>query len=187
MAAASIWERFSLDPRRPEHAHLRAADRDRDVVSDVLATAYAEGRLSHEELEERNAVVARSRTLGELPAIIADLVSTTPVWSPTPQEFRAEAERRYRLQRQQALYAFLTPTLICWAIWGATGGGFMWPLFVMLGTSLRLVRLLTTREDTIVHIQHDLERRERKRLEARRRRDRWTLRPPGPPDQAQGW
>ena len=54
MSEASIWERFSLDPRHPENARLRASDRDRDVVSDLLGTAYAEGRLTPEELDERS-------------------------------------------------------------------------------------------------------------------------------------
>jgi hypothetical protein len=127
MSTGNVWERFSLDPRHPDHARMRASDHDRDVVNDVLGTAYAEGRLTAEEFDERSDAVARTRTLGELPAIIDDLVvgtSTTPVG----HHHRAEAERRYRQQRQQALLNFLVPTLICWAIYlFASPGGFPGP------------------------------------------------------------
>jgi hypothetical protein len=169
----NMWERFSLDPREEAHAPLRAADRDRDVVNDVLGTAYAEGRLSPEELDERTDQVAKARTLGQLPSIIDDLVLTTTTRVPVIADRRAEAERRYRHQRQQALYSFLTPTLICWVIWISVffGGGpwFPWPAFVTIGTGMRYFQLATNREDTISSIERDLEKKERKRLEEQRR------------------
>ena len=76
MSAGSVWDRFSLDPRQADNARLRASDADRDVVNDVLGTAYAEGRLTPDELDERSDQVAQSRTLGDLPPIIDDLVAT---------------------------------------------------------------------------------------------------------------
>ena len=63
-----MWERFPHDPRLAANAPLRASDRDRDVVTDVLATAYSEGRLTREELDERSDRAASAKTLGELPA-----------------------------------------------------------------------------------------------------------------------
>ncbi len=163
---ASIWERFTQDPRHREHARLRASDGDRDIVNDVLGTAYAEGRLSPEELDERSDLVARAKTLGELPPIIDDLVILSST-SPVVRDQRAEAEVRYRRQRQEALFSFITPTLICWAIWAATMfGGFPWPLFVMLGTGLNYARVATGREDAIASIERNLEKKERRRLES---------------------
>jgi hypothetical protein len=170
--SGSIWERFTLDPRLEENARLRAADRDRDVVNDLLGTAYSEGRLTPEELDERSDRVANARTLGELPAVIDDLVAPSGATSPVVRDKRAEAERRYLRQRQEALWTFLTPTLICWVIWSATMfGGFPWPLFVMIGTGLNFVRLATSRESTIQSIEHDLEKKERRRLEAKRSKE----------------
>ena len=67
--AGSIWERFTHDPRHEENARLRASDSDRDVVNDVLGTAYADGRLP-DELDERSDLVARAKTLRELPPLI---------------------------------------------------------------------------------------------------------------------
>lgn len=179
MAGGSIWERFTLDPRVEQHAHMRAADRDRDVINDVLGAAYAEGRLTPEELDERADQAARARTLGELPEIVGDLVAMTPA-RVAPGNLRAEAERRYRMHRQQALVAWLVPTLICWVVWSATMfGGFPWPAIVTVATSVRLLQLLLTREETTSSIEHRLEKKERKRLEARRRKELGAA----PPDQ----
>ena len=180
--SGSIWERFTHDPRDGQHAPLRAADRDRDVVNEVLSTAYAEGRLTPEELDERTDQVTNAKTLGELPAVIGDLVPTLAVPKQPVTERRAEAERRYRQQRQQALYGFLTPTLICWVIWisliiGDTGTDFPWPVFVTIGTGMRLLQLSTNKEDTIVAIEREMDKKERKRLEAQRRKELGGQRP----------
>lgn len=175
--SGSIWERFTFDPRREEHARLRAADRDRDVVNEVLGTAYAEGRLTPAELDERSDRVVQAKTLGELPPIMDDLVIRSPA-TPALRDKRAEAELRYRRQRQEALFSFLTPTLICWVIWSATMfGGFPWPLFVMIGTGLNYLRVATGREDAVASIERDLEKKEHKRLESQRKRDQAL--PPG--------
>jgi hypothetical protein len=176
----SVWARFAHDPRQEENSRLRAADRDRDVVNDVLGAAYADGRLTSEELDERTDQVVKARTLGELPTVIDDLVAPEATRSPVVRGNRAEAERRYRQQRQQALYSFLTPTLICWIIWISlivTGDGthFPWPAFVTIGTGMRYFQLATNKEDTILALQHDLEEKERRRLEALERKQNKAL------------
>lgn len=187
MSGASIWEQFTLDPRTSENAHLRAGDHDRDVVNDLLGTAYSEGRLSAEELDERTDRVTASKTLGELPPIIADLVAPVDARLPVaPTDLRAEAERKYRQRRQQALIGWLTPTLICWVVWltvliGGAGTAFPWPVFVTVGTGVRFLQLVATRNDTVAGIEHGLQRRERRRLERRDRR-RALGGPPPPPD-----
>ena len=188
----SIWERFEHDPRHPAHAPLRASDRDRDVVHDLLGAAYSDGRLTREELDERADRVTRAKTLGELPPLVDDLVAPTgsaPVPTlpgvrgmPSDAERRGEAERKYRHLRNQALWAFLTPTLICWVVWTATMfGGFPWPVFVTIGTGIRFAQLATTRQDTIASIERGIERRERKRLDRLERRQSRELRAPYPP------
>jgi hypothetical protein len=178
----SIWERFDHDPRRPENAPLRASDRERDLVQELIGTAYAEGRLTREELDERAERVARSKTLGELPPLVSDLVATAPS-SQVPMsasDRHAAAELKYRRMRSQALAAFLTPTLICWAIWAATMfGGFPWPVFVTIGTGIRWVQLATNRRDTVASIEDSMARRERRRLEQQSKRQRRQL-GPGP-------
>jgi hypothetical protein len=66
-SAADVWASFSHDPRVSANAVLRATDRDRDVVHQVLAEAYADGRLDRDEFDTRSAQTAAARTLGELP------------------------------------------------------------------------------------------------------------------------
>lgn len=181
MAGGDIWERFALDPRIEQNAHMRASDRDRDVINEVLGTAYAEGRLTPEELDERTDRAARARILGDLPALVSDLVASTPVRATTRADLHAEAVRRYRMHRQQALVAWLVPTLICWVIWAVTTQGFPWPAIVTVATGVRLLQLLITREETIESIERRLERKEHKRLAARQRRE--LRQAPPPPEQ----
>jgi hypothetical protein len=52
---------------------IRAADVDRDHVAGLLGTAYAEGRLSKDEYDDRLAAAFAARTYGELDRVIGDL------------------------------------------------------------------------------------------------------------------
>lgn len=188
---AGVWTRFAHDPRRAENAHLRASDRDRDVVNDILGDALADGRLTMTELDERAARVAEAKTLGELPELVVDLVpATTTALSRVerladPGVRRAEAERRYLAERRNALMSFLYPTLICLAIWAATDFlGFFWPAFVMIACAGRPAYLFFNRDDRIASIEHNLERKQERAIRARERREREPRALPEPePDQ----
>src|SRR5919112_1758820 len=57
--------------------HLRASDADRDQVATVLSTAYAEGRLSREEHDERVEQLMGAKTFDHLIPITRDLVPTS--------------------------------------------------------------------------------------------------------------
>jgi hypothetical protein len=52
---------------------IRASDTDRDVVVDALREAYAEGRLTQDEWDERMSAAYASRTWGQLRELTADL------------------------------------------------------------------------------------------------------------------
>ena len=54
--------------------NLRASDSDRDKVTAVLSTAYAEGRITREEHDERLDQVLRAKTFDDLVPITDDLV-----------------------------------------------------------------------------------------------------------------
>lgn len=150
---------------------MRASDRDRDVVHDLLGAAYADGRLTREELDERGAQTTVAKTLGDLPALVDDLVSAGDVPATAalsaPVQLRAQAEQRYRQQLNGALWSFLTPTLICWAVWLMTDpGGYPWPIWVMF-SALPLLKLLGSKRSTIESIeQHLREKQERRTLPA---------------------
>jgi hypothetical protein len=58
--------------------NLRASDADRDQVAAVLSTAYAEGRLTREEHDERLEQLLGAKTFDELIPITSDLVPPSP-------------------------------------------------------------------------------------------------------------
>lgn len=69
----------------PDRLSLRCADSDRQLVADVLNTAYAEGRLTLEEHDERTTAVWSARTFGELDQLTLDLVGARPSAPAVPQ------------------------------------------------------------------------------------------------------
>ena len=162
MDSVAFWDAFDRDPRTPDHAHLRASDQERDVVLDLLGTAYAEGRLTRDEFDERSADVAAARTLGELPPIVEDLVAAVPA-TPSRTDLHAEAVRRYHADRLEAL-TYLGPAVICWVIWvwllaADRGTPFPWPIFVTMGTAMPAIRLWINPEDHIASRQRRLEKK----------------------------
>jgi hypothetical protein len=66
---------------------LRASDADRDQVANLLSTAYAEGRLTMEEHEERVGQLMAAKTFDDLIPITRDLVvigTPSPLATPQP-------------------------------------------------------------------------------------------------------
>ena len=83
--------------------HLRAAQADREQAITVLKAAYAQGRLTKDELEARAGQAFASRTYAELAALTADLPAASPTatgsdaaWPrpSTPARTMAKAARR---------------------------------------------------------------------------------------------
>jgi Domain of unknown function (DUF1707) len=137
-----FWESFRLDPRQPGHAPMRASDADREIVRATLGDAFADGRLTREEYDDRLNTLYGSRTLGEVSSLVTDLVPLdgSPM-APAPllgADMRTRAARKWRKDVEESLAAFI----ICTVIWIAvTGGGFFWPVFPCCSsgsTSLRL-------------------------------------------------
>ena len=171
VSTGSIWGRFEHDPRDPRYAEMRASDRDRAVVHDVLATAYAEGRLDRDEFDERSASVAAAKTYAELTPPIRDLATDAvpTAWTPASQpDLQRKAQVYYGEKLRDALFSFLVPNLICWAIWLFAFGShsFPWPLFVTIPTGLNLVRVATSRAQIVEGRLEKLERRQAAALEA---------------------
>ena len=59
---------------------LRASDADREAVAERLRAAAIEGRLEHDELEERLETAFRARTYGELDRLVVDLPAVPARW-----------------------------------------------------------------------------------------------------------
>jgi hypothetical protein len=66
----------------PYDRSLRAADRDRDAVADILREQHLAGRLETDELQERVERCYAAKTYAELDAVLADL----PAQGPRPQQ-----------------------------------------------------------------------------------------------------
>ena len=165
----SLWRRFEHDPRDPAYAGMRASDRDRLVVHDALAAAYAEGRLDRDELDERTAQTDRAKTYADLVPPLLDLAVDAGVPA-VSVESRTELERmahaHYRQEVGEALMGVMVPNLICWAIWFLTGhDGFVWPVFVLIPTLGNFIRVAASKQSIIDARVQKLERRQAKALE----------------------
>lgn len=169
--AEDFWTSFQHDPRDPAVASMRASDADRDIVLRALGEAYADGRLDREEFDERVARVTGAKTLGELPALLVDLVLPTPPARPgtqlqraTRDELRERAERKVAERRRQAWWGALSWSLICWFIWFWPGDAdsFPWPIFV---TVFAVGAALRASYDIEGKTTEELRRLERKALE----------------------
>ena|SRR3712207_1588048 len=111
------------DPARPAQ---RASDSDRERVAALLREHAGEGRLDTDELEERTALAYRARTQPELEALLRDLPS------PTPAPARRQLGRAERELRQHAA-SYVVVNLMLIGIWAATGAGYFWPIWPLLG------------------------------------------------------
>jgi hypothetical protein len=191
MSSLVPWEEFDRDPRSPEIAPLRASDKDRDLALRILSEAYAEGRLARDEFDERADAVHAARTLGDLPAQLADLVPDVAVRPGTGleqhrqravetglEQHRQRAVEKYARERREALWTFISVSVVCWVIWAATMfGEFPWPLFPMIFTGLNAGRVIFQRDDII---SGEIRRREKREAKALREQEKKELPPGGP-------
>jgi hypothetical protein len=172
-----VWRQFAHDPRSPEFAPMRASDADRDIVLRTLGDAYAEGRLDRLEYDERADAVTAAKTLGELPAMLDDLVPTTGLVPFTvsgaldTRTLDELAVAKWEKSRRDAFMGFLIPTLICWVVWGLTMfGGFPWPVFPMIGTAIPLLSTVVQRKDIIESNKRRIVRKQERELRRQQRR-----------------
>ena len=165
----SLWSRFQHDPRDPAYAGMRASDRDRAVVRDALAEAYAEGRIDRDELDERTTQVDGAKAYADLVAPLQDLASdASPLLStPVPAgDVQRAAEQHYRDKLRETFFEFCIPNLICWAIWFMTGhDGFIWPVFVTIPTLLHLLQVASSKRRTVQAQAEKLARKQAKALQ----------------------
>jgi hypothetical protein len=101
---------------------MRASDSERDGVIKALRGHAAEGRLDLAELEQRVASALRARTREELDGLTADLPRGRP-----------------RRRRKPELRPYLAVMVLLLVIWAATGAGYFWPLWPMLGWGVPLL------------------------------------------------
>ena len=166
-----VWSSFTHDPRDARFTGIRASDQDRVVVAEVLAEAYADGRLDRDEYDERSERVSGIRVLGDVNGLLSDLVAP-PVSGQrslvhaSRRDLEVIAERHYRFKRREAAFSALGASLITTAIWFATcwgSGGFdpyfFWPGIVIAITVVNLVRTAASHDEIVDNEVRRLERR----------------------------
>jgi len=164
-------------------APLRASDADRNVVHSVLTEAFADGRLDRDEYDERTAAALQARTLGQLPALVADLVpdrpllpssSRVPLVAASNVDLHQRAEEKWREDRRHAFMGFIGSGLLTWAIWIATAWGewniFPWPLIVNAFALMNLLRVSTNKSEIVGAEVKRLERKQAKEIQARNKK-----------------
>lgn len=161
------WAGFRHDPRERTHAHLRASDHDRERVTGLLTTAYADGRIERDELDERMAAVAAARTLGEIPALVVDLEPLRPVARPSrslvgvpPEQLRDRAVEKWSDQRRGAVYVAVGTAVLGWGVLLASGLDNGWLLVLHALALLHLGRVLLAREQIVRDELRRLEKRQ---------------------------
>ena len=126
---------------------LRASDADRDQVLESLKTAFVQGRLTIDELDERAGQALVSRTYGELAALTADIPSGparavprppaapagVPAAEPVPAALRTPASAKAAVWAACVIAAL--PAV--WAAFLTFYGGFV-ILFLVAFTGLTL-------------------------------------------------
>jgi class 3 adenylate cyclase len=112
------------DPR-PQRGDLRASDAERERVAELLQHHYRAGRLSDEDLSDRVEAAYVARTVSDLDALTADL----PASEPPTRRRRGGLDTGFRIHA--AIYVMVNVMLI--GIWAASGGGYFWPVWSLLG------------------------------------------------------
>lgn len=160
------WDRFTLDPRRTEAAALRASDRDRAIVQDVLTEGYAEGQLTKDEFLERAGRAAAVTTLSEVPALVSDLISVSfpggEARIARTRGLRTDAVLHWESQRD-VLLGLLVVSVVCWTTWffaayqHNASPGFPWPVPITLAAGVPLLRMMMRRKGMTNQTQLRLE------------------------------
>jgi len=127
---------------------MRAGTRDRDATAEALQQAYAEGRLSSEEHDERLAKCYQAVTLADLAALTADLPSAgakaapaappppaAPQSMPSVAPAAAWSQGASRKTLQGMWLGWLALSLFMIAIWAFSGMGYFWPIWVIVPTA----------------------------------------------------
>lgn len=160
-----MWSQFDHDPRHPSNGTIRAADRDRAVIENVLADAFAEGRITRAEYDERTEAALASRTLGELVPLVEDLpVARAPM--ATTGDLHEQAVQKWESDRREAVLGFLGLSALLWTIWAITMlGDFPWPLFPTGFALMNVVRTVAQKKDIIAAHERKLLKRQQRALD----------------------
>lgn len=144
---------------------LRIGDRERDRAAELLADHYAAGRLAPDEFDERSSAALRALTAHDLEALFADLPPSGPAHAVATTTERPHAQPDPTAQ--QARHTWRTASLFPWAafavlfivIWLATGAGYLWPVWPILGWGISVaIDGVAARTDPSAYLARQRER-----------------------------
>jgi len=172
----AVWSAFSADPRDPASADLKATDADRDVAADALREAYADGRLTRHEYDERSATALGARTIGTFLPLLVDLLpagQAAAIHDPSA-DLRAKAVQRYERDLHDARNGWMFVSVVTLVIWGVTSLAsgqwlFFWPVFPIVGVGIGYVSTRANAESRIERYEEKIA--ETRRVRRRRNRD----------------
>ena len=110
---------------------LRASDADRERIAGLLRDHYGAGRLSEDDLSERVGAVYGAGTMADLEALTADLPSTR-------QRSRGRRRGAHATSVRIHLTVYIVVNVMLVGIWAASGGGYFWPIWSILGWGIGL-------------------------------------------------
>jgi hypothetical protein len=118
--------------------NLRVSDADRDRTASLLREHLSAGRLTPEEFNERLDRAFSAKTVGEIDTLLKDLPGIDLYRLPDaaltryPRQVAHNPPRRSGHSRawRAAWGAWFTVVLICFVVWGLSGRGYVWPLWV---------------------------------------------------------
>ena len=117
--------------------NLRVSDADRDRTASLLREHHAAGRLSAEEFSDRLDRAFTAKTIGEIDALLRDLPGIDLYRLPDaallrqPRQAQPPARRSRHSNGWRAAWGiWFTVTLISFVVWGLSGAGYVWPLWV---------------------------------------------------------
>lgn len=128
-------------------ASMRAGTRDRDATAQTLQNAYAEGRLTSDEHDERLSKCYQAVTLADLAALTADLPATDGAAKPAAPAAAVETLSPATAWSGASYGKTLKGLWLGWAalsvfmifIWAFSGMGYFWPIWVIVPTAFGAV------------------------------------------------